>query len=79
MKIIEDGKEYSVSYWDSDRSEPGSCGEQWYLQRGRDFIIHRELGPAIESTDGTIKRWFLFGKEYSEEEFKRYLKLKAFI
>ena len=30
--------------------------------------IHKEDGPAIEYVDGS-KKWFLFGKELTEEEF----------
>jgi hypothetical protein len=49
--------------------------KQWYLN-GQ---LHRTDGPAVEWHDGS-KRWFLIGKEYSNEtEWKRMVKLLAFI
>jgi hypothetical protein len=46
----------------------------WHLNRQ---MLHRECGPAVEYDDGR-KEWWLFGKQYTEEEFNRALKLKAF-
>jgi hypothetical protein len=40
-------------------------------------VIHCLNGPAIEMSDGT-KEWWIDGKQYTEEEFNRYLKNKAF-
>jgi len=39
--------------------------------------LHCENGPAILLEDGT-KKWYLFGKEYTEEEFEAALIMKAF-
>jgi len=48
---------YTVKVYD-DRTE-------WFNKNGKK---HREDGPAIEWNDG-YKRWFIDGKEYTEEEF----------
>jgi hypothetical protein len=40
--------------------------------------LHREDGPAAESNNGE-KYWYLNGERiYSQEEFERLIKLKAF-
>lgn len=47
---------------------------EWYFE-GR---LHREDGPAIVCDNG-IKKWFVYGTEYNESEFKiavRKLKLQ---
>lgn len=44
------------------------------------YRSHRLDGPAVESTDGRNK-WYYHGEEVkvnSQEEFEKYLKLKAF-
>jgi hypothetical protein len=45
----------------------------YYLLNGQ---WHREDGPAAEYANGT-KYWYLQGKEYTEEEYWRLVKLKA--
>lgn len=45
----------------------------WYQNNVR----HREGGPAIEYADGD-KHWFIAGIEYTEKEYWRQLKFKAF-
>jgi hypothetical protein len=44
----------------------------WYLHDQR----HREDGPAIQHFSG-LKEWWLQGKQYSEKEYWRVVKLKA--
>ena len=39
--------------------------------------LHCTTGPAIENPDGTFE-WWVEGKQLTEEEFKKVLKLKAF-
>ncbi|MDP3445996.1 MAG: hypothetical protein Q8T08_24310 [Ignavibacteria bacterium] len=41
----------------------GGLGNAWFLN-GR---LHREDGPALENNG--IKRWYLYGIYYSENEF----------
>jgi hypothetical protein len=48
----------------------------WYING----ILHREDGPAIECANGYY-RWYLHGECLScttQEEFERFMKLKAF-
>jgi hypothetical protein len=48
----------------------------WYLNGAR----HREDGPAIDNFDGT-KEWWINDEQIScitQEEFERFMKLKAF-
>lgn len=50
----------------------------WFLRD--EFIIHRENGPAIIYLHGQ-KVWYYRGQKIecsSQEDFERYLKLKAF-
>ena len=46
-----------------------SAGHKRWYQNGE---LHRENGPAIERPDGG-KRWFLDGKELTEDEFDLHL------
>ena len=41
-------------------------------------ILHREDGPAVEWING-IKYWYMNGKNYSKEEYKRLLKMINFL
>jgi len=43
-------------------------GNKWYYNG---YLIHREDGPAEEWKCG-IKRWYLNGQWYSEEQYKQY-------
>jgi len=52
-------------------------GDKYWYQHGQ---RHREEGPAVERANGT-KEWWIEGKQLntsSQEEFERYIKLKAF-
>jgi len=52
-------------------------GNKWWYQHGN---CHREDGPAVECANGT-QQWWIKGKQLnvsSQEEFERYIKLKAF-
>jgi hypothetical protein len=40
-------------------------------------IKHSLKGPAVAKSDGTLE-WWIEGKQLTEEEFKKYLKMKAF-
>jgi len=54
-----------------------ASGDQYWYQHDR---LHREDGPAIILHNG-FQEWFLNGKIInvsSQEEFERYMKLKAF-
>ena len=51
-------KTYKVRVYDNGT-------KRWYL----DGQLHREDGPAIESTDGD-RAWCLNGTEYTEAEWK---------
>jgi len=70
VKVYSDG----VTYWylnNKCHREDGPAVDYhgdlfWY----RNNLRHREDGPAIEYADGT-KRWFLYGEQFSEEEFLR--------
>jgi hypothetical protein len=39
---------------------------------------HCENGPARQGGDLDNPEWFIHGKEMSQEEFERYIKMKAF-
>ena len=43
----------------------------WYIN-GK---LHREYGPAVEYKNGD-KCWYINGKEYSEQEYKKKMRLK---
>ena len=52
-------------------------GNKWWYQYS---LVHRENGPAIVSFDG-VETWWIKNKILkvnSQEEFERYMKLKAF-
>jgi hypothetical protein len=58
-------------------AEEYSNGDKWWWQNGE---LYRIDGPAIEFPNGR-KSWYYEGKKInctSQEEFKRYLKLKIF-
>ena len=83
----EGGKRYSVYSCDGYRPHDFR-GHIWFIYVRDDskktsyLERHRELGPAVESECGTKNEWYLHGQKIkvkSQEEFKRYLKLKAFI
>ena len=60
-----------------DNDEPAiicSNGDKFWFQNDKQ---HRDNGAAIEYFDGT-KRWCIVGKEYSEEEYWRRIKLLVF-
>ena len=68
--IIENGIEYYVVYFSNTKR---TC---YYLGEG----YHRELGPAVIYDDGRME-WYWDDKKIpvnSQEEFEKYLKLKAF-
>jgi hypothetical protein len=77
--IIENGLVYCVSYWQVGRITI------FYLLTGTDYIYdtkykHRELGPAVIYDYGR-KEWWYQGERIpvnSQEEFEKFLKLKAF-
>ena len=77
---------YGTKYWynqqdqlhrdDGPAVEHSNGDKYWYQQDN----LHREDGPAAEYADGT-KEWWIKGKRpnvSSQEEFIRYMKLKAF-
>jgi len=49
----------------------GALGVEWWI-KGK---LHREDGPAIVFKDGHGE-WFLHGKNMSEEDHKRWVRLK---
>jgi len=54
-----------------------ASGDKFWYQYDK---LHREDGPAVEYANGS-KEWFLQGQLInvkSQQEFERYLKLKAF-
>ena len=61
---------------DGPAVEYANGNKEWYQHDQ----LHREDGPAIEFIDGK-KEWWIKGKQpkvSSQEEFERYIKLKAF-
>jgi hypothetical protein len=62
-------------------------GRTYYRKYGTGFSFwclddqyHREDGPAIEFSDNS-KMWYLYGERLpvkTQEEFERYLKMRAF-
>jgi len=52
-----------------------SGNKYWTLDNG---TFHREDGPAIEYISG-LKKWFLNGKKYSEQDYYRELYKRGII
>ena len=49
----------------------------YFYYKGNHLILHRTDGPARENGDGSIK-YYLHNELFSEEEYYKRLKLKAF-
>ena len=48
-----------------------------FLCKGNDF--HCLTGPAKIFDNGKNKQWWIEGKQFTEKEFEKYIKLKAFL
>lgn len=60
-----------IEYWAHD-------GNYFIINPDGTSVRHREDGPAIEHLDGR-KEWYYEGKRLpSQNEFEKFLKLKAF-
>lgn len=64
----------------NNKSIKSTCYREDYVDDFGQYRLHRLDGPAIESTDG-FSKWYYHGeivKVNSQEEFEKFLKLKAF-
>ena len=48
--------------------------KEWFING----LYHRMNGPAVEYSGGS-KEWYLNGEQYSEEEYKRIVKMINFL
>lgn len=82
LTILEDGTKIWKSLDGKYHQEDGpaieeASGDKYWFINGS---LHRLDGPASEFADGS-KEWFINNQQIpvkSQEEFERYLKLKAF-
>ena len=79
--IYSDGKNFWYQHGKLHRDDGPAIedakGNKWWYQYS---LVHRENGPAIVSFDG-VETWWIKNKILkvnSQEEFERYMKLKAF-